>query len=232
MDWPKAIIFDVDGTLAETEEWHRQAFNAAFAAHRLDWHWDRALYRELLKVTGGKERIRHFAGPEAGGINVAAIHAMKNALYRKHIAEGPVELREGVRELIDFARGQDIRLAVATTTSRGNLTSLLDRAFGGSEWFETLVCGEDVRAKKPDPEAYTLALERMGLAAQDCLAVEDSRSGLEAAAAAGIACLLSPSDYCEVADTSAAWRVVGAFSDLPSARLLARETGEREICPY
>lgn len=222
MTLPKAIIFDVDGTLAETEEWHRQAFNAAFAAHGLDWHWDRDLYRELLKVTGGQERIRHFAGEAADGIDVASIHAMKNALYQRHVAEGPVELRDGVRDLIDFARTEAIRMAVATTTSRGNLASLLDRAFGGADWFEVLVCGEDVTAKKPDPEAYHVALKRLGLSARDCLAVEDSRNGLEAAAAAGIDCLLSPSEYCRFPDTSSAWRVVEEFSDIPPYRLLDR----------
>lgn len=222
MDWPRAIIFDVDGTLAETEEWHRQAFNAAFAGHGLDWHWDRELYRDLLKVAGGKERILHFAGERAEQVDVASIHAMKNALYQRHLAVGPVELRAGMRELIAFARGQGIRLAVATTTSRGNLTSLLDRALGGAEWFEALVCGEDVRAKKPDPQAYVIALSRLGLQAPEVVAVEDSQNGLDAAVAAGIACLLSPSEYCPVADETAAWRVVGAFCDLPPALLLGR----------
>ncbi|WP_338465633.1 HAD-IA family hydrolase [Novosphingobium sp. ZN18A2] len=225
MDWPRAIIFDVDGTLAETEEWHRKAFNEAFLTHGLDWHWDRACYRDHLKVTGGKERIRHFAGERSAAIDVAAIHAAKNAIYREYVAKGHIALRPGIADLVSHARKHGIRLAIATTTSRENAFGLLERAFGGAGLFDSVVTGEDVARKKPDPEAYRLVLSELGLPADSCLAVEDSHNGLLAASGAGIDCLLSPSQYCPVENVTTAWRVVNSFAEMPPGRLLARDMG-------
>ncbi len=196
----KAIIFDVDGTLAETEEAHRTAFNRAFTEAGRDWHWSADDYRELLKVTGGRERIRHFLGT----INatdtdqfVADVHARKNAIYAGLVENGEVALRSGISRIINEARRGNIQTAIATTTSRTNLTALLDRHFGvgAIAGFDAVVTGEDVAHKKPNPEAYRRTVSALALAPDQCIAIEDSRNGLLAAAACGIAVLVTPSLY-------------------------------------
>lgn len=196
----KAIIFDVDGTLAETEEAHRTAFNQAFAELGREWHWTINDYRELLKVTGGRERIRHYlciVGKSETDDFIAQVHARKNAVYAELVLSGEVALRPGIARLIGEARNRNIRTAIATTTSRANLTALLDCHFGiGSiAAFDAVVTGEDVSRKKPDPEVYERTLAALGLAPEACIAIEDSRNGLLAAAACEIAVLATPSLY-------------------------------------
>lgn len=195
----KAIIFDVDGTLAETEDWHRQAFNRAFAEAGRNWHWDRDLYRELLRVNGGRERFRHYLdsiGAALPDADLAAIHRRKNAIYAEHVAAGDISLRPGVARLIAEAEALELKLAIATTTGRDNLRALLDGLLPAVA-FDALATGEDVGAKKPDPEVYRCALAALGLAPAQCVAVEDSRIGLDAALAAGIATVVTPSTYCD-----------------------------------
>lgn len=196
----KAIIFDVDGTMAETEEAHRNAFNQAFAEAGRDWHWSAGDYRELLKVTGGRERVRHYldgigaAEPDAF---IADVHARKNAIYAELVKGGAVELRPGIARLIDEASNSGIRTAISTTTSKDNLLALLDCHFGAGaiSGFDAIVTGEDVARKKPDPEAYSRTLDALDLPPQACIAIEDSRNGLLAAMACGLATLVTPSLY-------------------------------------
>jgi HAD superfamily hydrolase (TIGR01509 family) len=196
----KAIIFDVDGTLAETEEAHRNAFNQSFAEAGRDWHWSADDYRDLLNVTGGRERIRHFLGT----INetesdqfVADIHARKNAIYARLVESGAVALRPGISRIIGEARRNNIQTAIATTTSRTNLTALLDCHFGAGAiaGFDAVVTGEDVAKKKPDPEVYKRTLDTLNLPPHHCIAIEDSRNGMLAAIAYGVAVLATPSLY-------------------------------------
>lgn len=201
----RAIVFDVDGTLAETEETHREAFNRAFRQAGLSWSWDRGLYRELLAVTGGKERIRHFI--EAHGATgapqedrdpfIRALHADKTGAYTRMVSGGELALRPGVRELINAARKRGYRLAIATTTTPANVDALLQVAFGdtGHGLFEVICAGDSVANKKPAPDVYLRTLEELGLPAADCVAIEDSRNGLLAARAAGIATIVTPSLY-------------------------------------
>ena len=195
-----ALIFDVDGTLAETEEAHREAFNAVFAREGLGWNWSVERYRELLRVTGGKERIARFLAEEgltSPPERIAALHGMKNEAYMQIVRSGGAPLRPGIAEIVGDARAAGLKLAICTTTSRVNIETLLDVAFGpeGRAMFPVLVTGEDVRAKKPDPEAYRLTLARLALPPSRCLALEDSRNGVEAAVAAGVRVIVSPSLY-------------------------------------
>ncbi len=201
----QALLFDVDGTLAETEEGHRRAFNAAFAAAGLDWHWSPRQYRELLAVTGGKERIRHYidtAGLAAGLPTdldrfIAELHALKTRYYTEAVRTGNMGLRPGVARLIGEARAAGLRLAVATTTSPANVEALLQATLGPEAigWFDAIAAGGVVPAKKPAPDIYHHALDRLGLPPDACLALEDSRNGLRAARAAGVPCLVTPSFY-------------------------------------
>jgi len=202
----KALIFDVDGTLADTERnAHRPAFNKAFAAAGLDWHWSVGLYGELLKVTGGKERIlyylqRHLPTFQApGDLNefIAVLHRAKTGFYTEMVAEGNVPLRPGVRRLLAEAQQAGLRLAIATTTSRENVEALLEFSLekDAVSWFEVIAAGDVVGAKKPAPDIFQYALAALKLQPEECLAVEDSGNGLRAALGAGIKTLVTISDY-------------------------------------
>ena len=202
----RALIWDVDGTLAETErDGHRVAFNGAFEALGIPWRWDVDTYGRLLRVTGGYERILHdmasrtdapASQPEREAL-ARELHRRKNALYEARVATGGIALRPGVRGLIDECIDWGVMTAIATTTGRGNVDALL-RANLGEYWesrFRAVVCAEDAPRKKPDPQAYLLALQRLGIEADEAIAIEDSPNGLAAARAAGIATLVTRSAY-------------------------------------
>ena len=219
----EALLWDVDGTLAETErDGHRPAFNDAFASMGLPWTWGEARYGELLRVTGGRERIladlpTHADAPATAPEREALareLHRRKNIAYERRLAEGAITLRPGVRELLEEAATRGLRQAIVTTTSRANVTALLRHALGAvvglasRPLFELAVCGEDVAAKKPDPEAYTQALQRLALPPQATLALEDSPAGVAAARAAGVPVVVTRSAYFQ-ADTVAGALAVG-----------------------
>jgi len=202
----RALIWDVDGTLAETEEQgHRSAFNQAFAEQGQPWHWDEARYGGLLAITGGKERLLHAwqqtdpvaaAAPEAAQ-QVAHLHARKTAIYLERVKNGAVVLRPGVGRLLRQARQQDVLLAIATTTTPANVRGLLTATLGASSlsWFACIAAGDQVARKKPSPDVYQRVLQTLGLPAEDCLAIEDSAVGAESARAAGLAVLITRSRY-------------------------------------
>jgi len=210
----RALIFDVDGTLAETEEIHRRAFNETFAAFGLGWTWSAALYAELLQVTGGKERIRHYErlapGPELSDSTVAELHRSKTARYAELVASGACALRSGVAETIAAAAARGQRLAIATTTARANVEALLAATLGHASLalFEVIVAGDEVARKKPAPDVYLAVLAQLGLPPAACLAIEDSRNGLLAARGAGIPVLITRSSYFQSDDFSGALAVV------------------------
>jgi HAD superfamily hydrolase (TIGR01509 family) len=226
----QALVFDVDGTLADTErDGHRPAFNAAFAQAGLAWHWDVDLYGGLLGVTGGKERIRHFcerhdpgflARPDADEA-IAALHAEKTRRYVGFAAEGRIRLRPGVARLIAEARSTGTRLAIATTTSPENVTALLDVSLGrdASGLFEVIGAGDVVPRKKPAPDIYTWVVERLGLRPDECLAIEDSSVGVHAAVAAGLPAVMIPSPYSMGDDTTGALAVLPDLSAVTLADL-------------
>ena len=199
----RAIIFDVDGTLSETEETHRKAFNRAFDSVGLAWHWDQVLYGQLLDVTGGKERIRHYiesfggTGAPMDSLDefIPALHAKKTEAYTKMVAGGDVPLRPGIRELIGDAVSRGFRLAIATTTTPANVDALLSATLGGRKRFEVICAGDSVANKKPAPDIYELAVARLGLPAGACVAIEDSRNGLLSSVAAGIPTVVTPGIY-------------------------------------
>jgi len=220
----KALIFDVDGTLAETErDGHRPAFNRAFADRCLHWNWDESLYGRLLDVTGGKERMYHFANEYLGGHErpedldtlVPELHAAKNRHYAGIIEAGEIALRPGIRRILHDARKSGVRLAIATTTTRVNVVALVESLLGKDaiEWFEVIATADEVPDKKPSPDVYQYALDQMGLAAADCIAIEDSENGIKASAALGIPTLVTVSEYNRDGNFSDALLVVDHLGD-------------------
>lgn len=217
-----ALIFDVDGTLADTEETHRQAFNYAFLEFGLDWQWGKPLYRELLKTSGGKERIALYIGtlPAAAGSArlrqlVPAIHRAKTRLYAELIADGRCRLRPGIERLFEDARSAGIRLAIASTTTAENVHALLTRHLGADalQRFACIACGDHVERKKPAPDIYALALATLGEPARRCVAFEDSANGLRAAKAAGLCTVVTPSQWTLGEDFGAADLVLSHLGD-------------------
>ena len=202
----QAVIWDVDGTLAETErDGHRVAFNAAFEQAGLPWRWVGAQYGRLLSVTRGFERLLHDMQTRMDAPALAAdrerlaraLHASKNAAYARLVSEEGIALRPGVRALFDECAEAGIRMAIATTTSRSNVEALLHAQLG-ADWqrhFDCVLCAEDAPCKKPNPQVYRLALERLGLAAHEALAIEDSPAGVAAACAAGVPVVVTRSVY-------------------------------------
>jgi len=216
----RALIFDVDGTLADTESAHCAAFNHAFEELGMDWHWDDALYTQLLEISGGKERILHYwkqvnqdikaLDGQAVQDTIARIHELKTAHYEATVNSGGVELRPGVLALIEEALAQGLRLAIATTTSPVNIAALL-RAAMGPDWRQNFMAIGDASSapiKKPNPQVYLQMLQALPLGADECLAFEDSGNGLRAASAAGLRTIITPTRYTAHHDFGAALRVV------------------------
>ncbi len=224
----KALIFDVDGTLCETEETHRQAFNRAFAETGLNWFWTVEDYRRLLLTTGGKERMR--AHRQASGLaqpddaTIAKLHKLKTDFYVAALARGGIAPRPGVKELVAQARQQGLALAIATTTTPANVEGLVQAIWGlpATKVFDVLAAGDEVVTKKPAPDVYQLALQRLGLTADQAIAFEDSRNGLVSAKAAGLRVVLTPGIYTQGDDFAEAdW----LLPDLTHFDLSARMAG-------
>lgn len=227
----KALIFDVDGTIAETErDGHRVAFNQAFAAAGLDWDWSIATYGELLEVPGGKERIRHYlthylkpehyppAVPQSPLVLdtwIKQLHRDKSRRYGEILSQGTIAARPGVIRLLQEARSAGVRLAIATTSALDNALTVLQTALApdAPDWFEVIAAGDIVAAKKPDPAIYRYVLEQMQLNPQDCIVFEDSAQGVQAATGAGLPTIVTVNGYTYNHDFSGATWVLSDLGE-------------------
>jgi len=222
----RALVFDVDGTLADTERFHLRAFNEGFVAEGLDWRWDPALYTRLLDISGGKERMLAYWREVRGGtIDIEGgamrdlidrVHLAKTAAYEAMVQDGLVTLRPGVLALMEEALSRGVRLAIATTTSPVNVSALLRRAVG-PHWrlqFPVVCDASTAPRKKPHPEVYRQALAGLGLPACACVAFEDSANGLRAARAAGMEAIVTPTAFTRDHDFTGALRVLPSLAGI------------------
>lgn len=236
----EALLFDVDGTLSDTErDGHRVAFNMAFEAAGLDWHWDEALYGDLLAVTGGKERIKlycnqfntDFKQPQDMDGFVKELHASKTAFYTQLLSEGQIPLRPGVERLIHEAKAAGVRMAVVTTTTPENVTALLTHTLGpdSEAWFEVIAAGDIVPAKKPAPDIYEWALQEMRLSPEQTIAFEDSANGILSSTGADVRTIITVNEYTKEDDFSKAALVLDHLGEpeMPFAVLSGNAYGHR-----
>jgi HAD superfamily hydrolase (TIGR01509 family) len=207
----KALLFDVDGTLSDTErDGHRVAFNRAFDEYSIGWHWSVETYGELLAVTGGKERMKFYcekylANDEIPvGIDqlIPELHQAKTRHYTQLLSTGAIPLRPGVERLIREALDTGYRLAITTTTTPENVTALLTHTLGEDSigWFEVIAAGDIVPAKKPAPDIYDYALKAMDLDPRECIAFEDSGNGIKSSIGANIKTIITVNDYTDKHD--------------------------------
>jgi HAD superfamily hydrolase (TIGR01509 family) len=228
------LIFDVDGTLADTEaNGHRPAFNSAFKDANLAWHWDADLYGKLLKISGGKERMQHYIDNYQAPVpfawqgeivqRLSQLHQAKTAHYLKLLKTGGIPLRPGIARLLKEAHKQKVTLAIATTTTEDNVRVLLEQTLGKESlnWFSIMATANQVPKKKPAPDVYHYVLEKLKVSAEHCLAFEDSGNGLAAATAAGIKTFITPTAYTAQEDFSHAWAIAAHLgdTDLPTTWL-------------
>ena len=200
-----AILFDVGGTIAESEEIHRVSFNEAFKEFGLNWYWDEAIYRELVFIGGGKERIKHYitrAWPEMLKQKnltkyIESVHKIKGQIYEEFLNDSQLKARPGIIRLLKELKNGKIRLAIVSDTTEENLINLFKKGLGINpiEWFEILAHGGCTIQKKPSPDIYLWTLERLKLPPESCLAIEDAPRGVDSAIDAGLKVLVTPSIY-------------------------------------
>lgn len=191
----KAIFFGSIGTIAETSHLQLQAFNAAFEFHKLDWHWSREAYAKMLKLAGGAKRIETYALLKNEIVDAKKIHDTKSRIFRTLMSDTHIEPRYGVRDIIDFARNERLKLGFVTTTSRKNVDQVLSATQLKPSTFDVMISADQVALPKPSASAYNLALKKLGLLPHDVIAVEDNRDGYRSAKSANIKCFVNPGAF-------------------------------------
>jgi HAD superfamily hydrolase (TIGR01509 family) len=218
----QALIFDCDGVLVDTElDGHRVSFNQAFREAGLTTDWSAERYGELLLTAGGKERMRrHFdetgwpAGHDDKDALIAQLHKLKTNIFMDLISTGKLPLRPGIRRIVDEAIAAGVTLAVCSTSNERAVQAVVDVMLGAERSAKiTVFAGDVVAKKKPAPDIYNLAAEKLGLTAANCMVIEDSNNGLRAAKAAGMRCIVTKSTYTVDEDFSLADKVVNDLDD-------------------
>jgi HAD superfamily hydrolase (TIGR01509 family) len=231
----KALIFDQDGVIIDTErDGHRMAFNQTFKEFGYDFEWDVEKYHELLRVSGGKERMRHYLHTEGFGVEVKpeeedalikTLHRRKTAIFIDLIESGKLPLRPGVKRLMQEAMDTGLTLGICTTSNERAAHAVAFNILKDVR-FDFVLAGDVVSRKKPDPEIYNLALEKTGLEPEECVVIEDSRNGVLAATAAGMRVVATTNVYTERENLSEADIVVTCLGDPDGEKGELKQGGE------
>lgn len=225
----EALIFDCDGVLVDTErDGHRIAFNMAFADRGINIEWSIEEYKKLLKVAGGKERMKFFfeengwpAQFEDRDELIISLHKRKTLFFMQLIESGALPLRPGIKRIVDEAIAQKLKLAVCSTSNEKSVRLIVELLLGKKRAgkFEAILAGDIVTRKKPDPEIYNLCIEKLNLNPQECMVIEDSRNGLLAAKAANFNCLITLNSYTADEDFTEADIIVNELGDDPNIQI-------------
>ena len=197
----KALLLGSVGVLAETSELQRQAYNTAFVAHGVDWHWNIATYCQHLATPGGQNRLQQLGGDALSAMEIRHIHETKQDAFAASLAGG-ITPRPGIVETVEAARSAGLRIGFVTTTTPRTIAMIreaLSRDIDMSD-FAVITSKDDVIREKPDGACYELALSRLGIAAHDALAIEDTVASQSAAVSAGIRCHLYTGSYAIAGD--------------------------------
>ncbi len=218
-----AVLFDVDGTISETEDFHRKSFNEAFKEFNLDWFWDEAIYTELINIGDGKERIEYYikrAWPEMLEYKnltkyINSIHKVKNEIFKDFVLDSDIKFRPGVLRLINELKEKNVRIAIVSSTTQEDLFTLFKKGLNmdPNSTFDLIAHGGCTENKRPSPEIYEWILEKMRIAPQSCVAIEDSLRGLRSAVNANINVLVTPSIYTKKEDFKEANIVVSSLGE-------------------
>jgi HAD superfamily hydrolase (TIGR01509 family) len=243
----RALIFDCDGVLADTElHGHLAAFNQMWEKLGVPWRWSSEQYAVKLKIGGGKERMASLfqepefrkvfkvpESPEERKDLLAAWHKEKTAIYQQIIASGAIPPRSGIKRIAEAALGAGWKLAVASTSAKPSVDAVLVHVVGAATAQQfTVLAGDVVVAKKPAPDIYLLAVGKLGVEVKNSVAIEDSRNGLLSADSAGIPVLVTTSWFTREENFSEARLVVSALGDPAGERTsfsenrIARPVGE------
>ena len=237
-----AVFFDVDGTIAETEDYHRKSFNESFKEFNLDWFWDEAIYKELINIGGGKERIMFHikkAWPEMLGYKnlsnyIDSIHKIKNEIYEDYINESVIRPRPGILRLINELKENNIKIALVSSTSEINLFNLLEKGLkiDTKKTFDLIAHGDCTKLKKPSPEIYEWALQKIQLPPEACISIEDSPKGLESSNGANIKTIITPSKLTQGENFKDASLIVSDLGepDAPFKKLSGTAHGFKYVC--
>ena len=231
----KAIIFDQDGVIIDTErDGHRVAFNKTFKEFGFDFQWDVDYYHELLQIAGGKERMRHHlhtkgfgreVKPEEEDELIKALHKRKTEIFIELIKEGALPLRPGIKRIMKEAMNRGLKVGICTTSNEKAAHAVAYEILKDIK-FDFVLAGDVVKKKKPNPEIYLLALKKGGLKAEECIVVEDSRNGLLAAKAAGMNVVVTTNHYTEKEDLKDADIIVTCLGDPDGEKGKLKQGGE------
>lgn len=225
----EALIFDCDGVLVDTErDGHRIAFNMAFANKGIDVVWSIEEYKKLLKVAGGKERMKYYFDENGWPAQftdqeelIFSLHKQKTQFFMQLIESGALPLRPGIKRIVDEAIVHNLKLAVCSTSNEKSVRLIVKLLLGKKRAsnFQAILAGDIVTRKKPDPEIYNLCIEKLNINPQDCMVIEDSRNGLIAAKAANFNCLITTNAYTADEDFTEADILVNELGDDPDIQI-------------
>jgi len=193
----KALLFGSIGSIVETSEIQRRSFNKAFKKYGLEWNWTKREYINLLSKSGGKDRISRYAKKKKNVVDSAYLRNLKTKIFNNYLKNNQLKLRPGVKNLISLCKKEKIKIAFVSSTSSNNINAILYslRNSINKRDFSFIGNSKLIKKFKPNPDIYLLALKKLKLKANDCIAIEDTQESLNSARRAKIKCIIFPGKF-------------------------------------